>query len=141
MVLPVNGIVYIQMLIKEVEPLTPAQKAERLGLQPSYFSAPQMNIQALQAVEFVKRKDRPRLNVLTITRSLPIGIKKIIFEVMRCINCSIVQTLLVGEMLILFLLRNSRGSLSIRITQQSFEVIFIPIRLCLKMACTKELET
>lgn len=129
------------MLIKEVEALTPTQKAERLGLRPTNFSAPQMNLQALQAIEMVKRKDRPRLNVLTRIGSLAIGTKNNTIKPMQCISCSIVRTQSVGEMLILFRLRNSQGSMSIRIVQLSFEVMFIPIRLCLEMARSEELET
>jgi hypothetical protein len=46
------------MRVKEIEPLTPQQRAESLGLDAAAFPRTRMTQEAEAAVNFIKRKDR-----------------------------------------------------------------------------------
>jgi hypothetical protein len=51
------------MIVKEILPLSPQGRAERLGLDASEFDHIKMNEVAAEAVNFIKRKDRSNLKV------------------------------------------------------------------------------
>lgn len=46
------------MRLREIVPLTPQERAERLGLDPASFPKEKMNEEAESAVNYIKRKDR-----------------------------------------------------------------------------------
>ena len=48
----------IEMRLREIVPLTPQERAERLGLDPSCFQRGKMSEEAESAVNYIKRKDR-----------------------------------------------------------------------------------
>lgn len=53
-----RAICIISMRVKEIEPLTPQQRAVALGLDAAMFPRGRMDEEVEAAVNFIKRKDR-----------------------------------------------------------------------------------
>lgn len=80
------------MIVKEICPLSPQQRALKLGLDLVYFPHIEMSQTALEASNFVKKKDRSNWKVCSHIFSCINGAANNITKLTQRINFSIALT-------------------------------------------------